>query len=762
MMTSHFIKQTIFLIILIKGIELQKQTIPKHLIKCYKNGVLLYPMTMEIFIEIIRKIENHPYFLNDMRIFSSTLFHRFSRDGIEKDRYFVTSEENTIPYTTTGFQSFKFHLLSHYLLPQPMNNFPEDAITLEEWCTLHFMLSSSVDIWERGDENLMCPQSFKNQNTSLIHNRRKSACPIEKGVVRTKGFGTVSLNHVISAIAAALQPLRVQPDQMLEGNMNNNRYEENMYVDNKWVSTFSGDLAEMLIIQKPIIKNYYSFGIGGNWNDIRLPINHYLNVDNEVIEKELWQFTDAEIIGAIDGMRLAQEVLSWTQSRRTLRLSQLLESYYTNRCTSHLHPAHASKRKLFFSEIMRSDDKFVEQVQSFSHILADYMPNYIINKSIINTESERIVDNFNDYASNYLLTQEQFHEEIHTKMKIRMNVIYDNTWSEYETLTFLLELAERIDVSYHGSSITVIAGDIGNIIVKDCKSIGELFYNWRTYVHDRGTMLLPEILAKLNKMTIDEKSSVEDPEWFTDITVILGMSTSLDDQDITDSMTLLKSIKQQNPDMIFVYITSTPRAPMYVKLTSVADSQNDRIIAPHVNSYHQILQELDDLHFNPIAIKPLSCMNETRNKRNIDKQDYVTPGAVNFYRIHPQYLCQVSKAIVIRILNKNYGTLAACISRDKTFNGNEQCQQIPLNEEISFKIRYPCPSRILYSEHQNWNERCKPIYLRISAKQSLSLCTENECRTPHDIRFQMIIEEMHCSSGKYNMCSGNGHAAIMK
>lgn len=757
-MTSLFIKQAFFIIIFIKGAVLQKQTIPKHLIKCYEKGVLLYPMTMETFIKIIRKIEMHPYFLNDMRTFSSTLFHRFSRDGIEKDRDFVTSEENTIPYTTTGFQSFKFHLLSHYLLPPPLSNFPEDAITLEEWCTLHFMLSSSVDIWERGDENLVCSQNFMNQNTSLTHNRRKSACPIEKGVVRTKGFGTVSLNHVISGIATALQPMQVQLNQMLEGNMENNRYEDNMYIDNKWVSTFAGDLAEMLIIQKPIIKQYYFFGLGGNWNDTRLPINYYFNVDSEVIERELWQFTDAEIIGAIDGMRLAYEASSWSQSRRILRLSQLLESYYTNKCTSHLHNTHASKRKLFFYEIMKISNKFVEQVQSFSHILADNMPNYITNKSIINSESERLVGQFNEYTSNYLLQQEQFHEEIHTKMKIRMNFIYDNTWSEYETLTFLLELAERIDVSYHGSSITVIAGDIGNVIVKDCKSIGELFYKWKTYVHDRGTMILPEILAKLNQMVIKEKLS-EDQEWVTDITVILAMSTSLDDQDIHDSMTLLKSIKQQNPDMIFVYITSTARAPMYVKLTSVADSQNDRIIAPYDHSYRQILQELDDLHFNPIAIKPLTCINETNNnQRNIEKGDYITPGAVNFYRIHPQYLCRVSKAIVIRILNKNYGTLAACLSRDKKLiNENEQCQQIPLNEEISFKIRYPCPSRILYSEHQSWNERCKPIYLRISAKQSLSLCTENECRTPHDIRFQTIIEGLHCSSGKYNMCSGSGN-----
>ncbi|XP_014277470.1 uncharacterized protein [Halyomorpha halys] len=754
-MTSYLIKLTFFIVISLKGTQLQKHTIPKDLVKCYEN-TLLYPMTMDIFIEIIRKIETHPYFLNDMRTFSSTLFHRFSRDGIEKDRDFVNSEENTIPYTTTGFQSFKFHLLSHYLLPQPLNNIPDDAITLEEWCTLHFMLSSSVDIWERGDENLVCPQSFKNQNTSLIHNRRKSACPIEKGVVRTKGFGTVSLNHVISGIAAALQPLQVLPYQMLDTNMNNNSYEENMHIDNKWVSTFAGDLAEMLIIQKPIIKKDYFFGPGGNWNDIRLPVHYYFNADNEVIERELWQFTDAEIMGAIDGMILAHEAMSWSQSRRILQLSQLLESYYTNRYTNHLHKSHASKRKLFFNQIMEKSFTIVEQVQSFSHILAANMPNYISNKSIINPESERLMGQFYNYASSLLIRQEQFHEEIHTKMKIRMNVIYDNTWSEYETLTFLLELAGRIDVSYHGSSITVIAGDIGNIIVKDCKSIGELYYNWKTYVHDRGTMLLPEILTKLNKMTIKEKSSEEDSKWFTDITVILAMSTSLDDQDINDSMILLKSIKQQNPDMIFVYITSTARAPMYVKLTSVADSQNDRIIAPPGSSCHQILQELDDLHFNPIAIKPFACLNETNSKRNIDKQDYVRPGAVNFYRIHPQYLCQVSKAIVIRILNKNYGTLAACLSRENKFNGNEQCQQISLNEEISFKIRYPCPSRILYSEHQSWNERCKPIYLRISAKQSLSLCTEKECRTPHDIRFQMIIEGLHCSSGKH-MCSANGN-----
>lgn len=59
----------------------------------------------------------------------------------------------------------------------------------------------------------------------------------------------------------------------------------------------------------------------------------------------------------------------------------------------------------------------------------------------------------------------------------------------------LRELAERIDVSYHGSSITAIAGDIGNIIVKDCKSIGELFYNWKRYVH--GNLKININLAKI-------------------------------------------------------------------------------------------------------------------------------------------------------------------------------------------------------------------------------------------------------------------------
>ncbi|MCS4559053.1 hypothetical protein L9G74_21780, partial [Shewanella sp. C32] len=81
------------------------------------------------------------------------------------------------------------------------------------------------------------------------------------------------------------------------------------------------------------------------------------------------------------------------------------------------------------------------------------------------------------------------------------------------------------------------------------------------------------------------------------------------------------------------------------------------------------------LHFNPIAIKPLPCLNETKNKRNIERQDYVRPGAVNFYRIHPQYLCLVSKAINMRVLNKNYGTLSVCLSRENKVNDNEQCKQ---------------------------------------------------------------------------------------
>lgn len=78
------------------------------------------------------------------------------KDGIERAPN-VKETENVIPYRASGFQFTKYSFLLDLLIPG--NNLAniQEGLTETELCTLHFLISSTVDQWERGDENKICP-----------------------------------------------------------------------------------------------------------------------------------------------------------------------------------------------------------------------------------------------------------------------------------------------------------------------------------------------------------------------------------------------------------------------------------------------------------------------------------------------------------------------------------------------------------------------------------------------------------------------------
>jgi hypothetical protein len=59
-----------------------------------------------------------------------------------------------------------------------------------------------------------------------------------------------------------------------------------------------GDLAEVAVFQGPRLKGGLYLGPSGTWNDTVIPRVHYMEQRNN----RLWQMTDAEARGGIDGM----------------------------------------------------------------------------------------------------------------------------------------------------------------------------------------------------------------------------------------------------------------------------------------------------------------------------------------------------------------------------------------------------------------------------------------------------------------------------
>ncbi|XP_039275813.1 uncharacterized protein LOC111043364 [Nilaparvata lugens] len=278
-----------------------KASIPDTLLPCYKHPLLktkdlLLPMSMPVLINLVRKVENYQGLNMDMRSLSTTLLQRFRLDGIEFNPD-VQSTEFIIPYSPSGPQFYKYKILMDKLIPSPTYRFPNESLNMVEQCTLHQMLSSSVNKWSRGDESTSCnrltekmsyssrlprsvdPQGYKDeqadvetfhpsairgnvgqpqsaayrvQQFGLSSLLQESMCPIENGVVSTR-YGSVKAGVVIAGIAAGLQPQTVSKSNLIEkrsmSQMSPSYPTDSgaLGVSNTWAATLSGACICILI-----------------------------------------------------------------------------------------------------------------------------------------------------------------------------------------------------------------------------------------------------------------------------------------------------------------------------------------------------------------------------------------------------------------------------------------------------------------------------------------------------------------------------------
>lgn len=80
-------------------------------------------------------------------------------DGIQR-AVNVRETETIIPIGPTSMHFNMYKLLIDYLLPGEAALFPMNTLSLNEMCTLHYIMSSSVQSWARGDEIKTCPKDI--------------------------------------------------------------------------------------------------------------------------------------------------------------------------------------------------------------------------------------------------------------------------------------------------------------------------------------------------------------------------------------------------------------------------------------------------------------------------------------------------------------------------------------------------------------------------------------------------------------------------
>ncbi|XP_062556159.1 uncharacterized protein LOC134221003 [Armigeres subalbatus] len=354
--------------------------IPQELIHCFR-GNLTQPsvgFNKQLLLELVRKVEEKNPTTLDMRMLSVELIHRLRVDGIEKAQGAQETEFVT-PYSPRGIMVPKYKLLLQLVSNIPGTIEFDKFLSPWEICLLHRLLSSTVEPFQRGDERVSCPttiadsgrnpqapwitqnKSQMNQTTGVTFDRPISRCPLEGGTFRSIRYGSIAPGVIIMSIAAGLQPQNIRISEFISSYKAKSMYEnlETMEradtrkqvekllssmesIDNTYAAGLAGDLAEVCLYQGPYVGTDVRVGLQGTWNDTYFPRVRFLADTHE----GRWEMTDSEVLSGIDGYFLAQQVPYFVNKVRRLRLSQVLDMYYSNRGIPIVSIENLGRRKL--------------------------------------------------------------------------------------------------------------------------------------------------------------------------------------------------------------------------------------------------------------------------------------------------------------------------------------------------------------------------------------------------------------------------------
>ncbi|XP_015183759.1 PREDICTED: uncharacterized protein LOC107070249 [Polistes dominula] len=796
------------------GIHAQEnavRTLPTSLRECYENKYLLernnrLPHTLNTLIAIIRKIENSEGLNMDLRSLSVALLHRFRQDGIRPNPS-VVSQDGISPYAPTGHEFFRHAKTLRFIQGNAML-FPNNSITAIERCTLHFMVSSSVNIFERGDEGTVCRfangayrnirsiDPNDNNNTQNINedvetlspeeiekmtNKKNSTesavdpnsfypelppnhpdkgrifsppslskCPVENGVIKTP-WGSISGGSILAGIAAAVQPENIILRDVLEDELLQTAYSSDITLDNKWIATLAGDLAEVALMQGPRGEKL-QVGVNGDWNSIAMPRWYFLN------SNEKYQFTTAEIRGDLDGLILANEVKSWYSKISSLRLSQILDMYYSASGLFNSTIRACNRRSLF--RYVAPNSTLSAQAYSASLVLSENLAKATLKPPIIEKFAVDAANELSTYIPSSmnqdLSCQETDRLFDSTIVSADLTIILDTNWPFEVVQPILAYMLENMEINQFNSNFTIINGYDGNVMINSTDTILNFnSFNSSNYSNVKKGLNLPksfQILRNLEKDKLNREHNEGIGGKASDVILIMPYNNAqLSQSDKDYCLEQLKYMREEIPDATVLILTSGSKdAWSNIVQNSISD-----LFSIGLGDTKEALAPLDKL-ISRIKQIPKRLINTQCGANYVSTGtsnsfvDYVHPNGINFYRLHPNYFFSHDTTATVKILGSGWGSLTVCSSRNllhvnttKT-NQDVSCASIN-NNEHSFSVS--CGEATFIHE-------CQPLYLSVTANSSdISYqCTDpNRCRYPHMIKYTISYEHLVCTSSANKM-----------
>ncbi|CAB3239919.1 unnamed protein product [Arctia plantaginis] len=739
-------------------------SVPSHLRDCYRSSLAdsQAPRRLDVYLSLLRKLELNNQL--DMRMFSTALLRSLRLDGIEQSSANAVETEFLLPYRASSFQFHKYKLLMDIFLPSQNLINVDETLPVEEKCLLHEMLSSTVRRWERGDENVVCPVSAQQSQTMVTQSstRINSRCPIEEGVIQTN-WGTVSPGTLVAAIATSLEPQRVSVTDILNANIfkqdiaepmmssakqewfenietlpndQGNRWQSDIpEISNIWVATLAGDLAEVVVNQGPrvgAVAQNMSIGTNSRWNDTLLPRHHYIfPPDGSIID---WHFTDAEMLAGIDGLILAQYVPKWVEQRRTLRLSQVLDMYYSNDGVSFEPTVRACNRRTLFNNLFNSTD-LVTEASKFAYVLSlrqitVYMPVQ---------EMERItnaaVTAFDNYLSAFL---RQNHNECRVSNSvpvIDLIVATDGSWKGNDVEEFMSWMGGALESSLQRGTMSLLHGNSGQWIAPPSHNLTTVFSHIKNYTDQWPNRLnLPTVMSSvlrhsLNSSLMEIANNASGA--LSTIVLIISPSDRPSATEMEQARSLMSSLRTTYFDVYFTYVAEN--LSDFQVISEYMDYSELFLRTPSTR-VQNVIDAVDDFllknHIPSRLIGPQCPFNNTVFKQ-VEYEDFVLPNRPMYYRIHPFYL-QQQPLIQVQFRNSGQGELLVCMWRGA--EASHSCQTIEERGTHAFNLTNPCPSP----------DFCLPAHFTVAATSSSNTCAHNDCRLPHEVGYYITHTGLRC------------------
>ncbi|XP_023945724.2 uncharacterized protein LOC112051350 [Bicyclus anynana] len=738
-------------------------SVPPHLLDCYRRGgpELSAPHRLDVFLSLLRRLELSSRL--DMRLFSTTLLRSLRLDGIEESPNTIESDY-VLPFRASAFQFHKYKLLMELFLPsQPDLLNVDESLTLVEKCLLHKLLSSTVQPWERGDENIVCPLSAQRRQTMIRQsaNRIFSRCPIENGVIKTE-WGTISSGTLVAALASALEPQRVTISDILNANIFKEELSqalvdsamEDWYteleefdveeqssdannISNLWVATLAGDLAEVVVNQGPRVgasEHRLLVGSSNRWNDTLLPRDYYLFPPNATLPN--WHFTDAEILAGIDGLILANYLPTWVEQRRSLRLSQVLDMYYSNEGVSFDTSVRACNRHALYANIVNGT-QLLRETSRFAHMLSLQQITVYIPRETMERMSEAAATAFMNYVPTILRENHQECRKMFSDVpSVDLIVATDGSWKGYEIEQFMSWIGNALEVEAHSSTIALLHGNNGLWIVPPTSNLTSFYSTLSNSTIEWPNRLnLPNVISRIiqhsRNRTLEEIAAMASAGHST-VVLIISPTDRPSSDELERSRILMQSLRRSFFDVYFAYVAVDTTEFQninneYMDYSEMFISVNSNAMTDVIEAIYTNLVKTEI----PSRIFGSQCEVNSTEFFQVQYEDHVLPGRKQTYRIHPFYLKQ-QPIIHVQFRNDGQGQILVCMWRGADVS--RSCQTIVERETYVFNLTDPCPSP----------DFCPPAHFVATTITTANLCAHDECRLPHQVGYYIEHAGLRC------------------